>query len=131
MRSLLLVIGALLAMGISGFVGFLVGATGGSLAGNLGGVNLGICESISIARKRQYMTQTESQGLLDEVIEGSELYRSNTSKSHARETLTDCITEKLKNEQAETSTSPHQPSPGTDPELPVETDPGKSENLAK
>ncbi|MGI0489484.1 hypothetical protein ACN4EK_29060 [Pantanalinema rosaneae CENA516] len=110
MRSLLLVIGALLAMGISGFVGFLVGATGGSLAGTLGGVNLGICESLSVARRRQYITQMEAQGLLNAVLEDSNFYRNNAHRKVARETLTDCILKKLATAE---SAPPTQPQPTT------------------
>ncbi|MBL1174764.1 hypothetical protein [Pantanalinema sp. GBBB05] len=130
MRAFLLVIGALLALGISGFVGFLVGATGGSLAGTWGGANLGICETVSSLRKRQHVTEAEAQKLLNEVLEDSSIYPNNTTRKNARLELANCITKKLKSH--ETATDEAEPEKTvTQPEQELEPDHAHDRNEPK
>lgn len=133
MRAFLLVIGALLALGISGFVGFLVGATGGSLAGTWGGANLGICETVSSLRKRQHVTEAEAQKLLNEILEDSSIYPNNTTRKNARMELANCIAKKLKShEKASDEAQPEQSTVSKpDQELEPEPEPDHDRNEPK
>lgn len=126
MRAFLLVIGALLALGISGFVGFLVGATGGSLAGTWGGANLGICEVVSTLRQRRYVTESEAQRLLNEVLENSDIYPNNATRKNARAELADCITKKLKSQASEPNEGQPERSTMTETRPESETEPSNA-----
>ncbi|HEY9615680.1 MAG TPA: hypothetical protein V6C64_02490 [Microcoleaceae cyanobacterium] len=122
MRAFLLVIGALLALGISGFVGFLVGATGGSLAGTWGGANLGICEVMRTARQRQYMSETEAKKLVEAMLENSKIYPNSITKKSAREALSECLNQKVKSHSPEANEAQPEQSTITEPGHESETE---------